>query len=499
MEGSNGSYVKITIDNISSSTVGYSTKKPKKKKTTPKNIEKEMETAMSKTSASQIELLDVGRGVVQVDTPENPDSLMRSQLTEEEERMVDRLVDAIDERDSMSVMSFGITAQQKVGKISDRLIDGAKTRDLTLVQDDLKELVATANGYNPENNKPNWLQRNVLRHTYDPMKSFIDGYDTVENKIGLVQTKLMEHRADLMNSSANLDDLYHTTLTLHREMTIHIRALQKKIDILNKEIDLKNEEVEYQKANGDEIDYGIIHESQSLIRYRDNLERQKEALFQTQVMAAQDMPTLRNMKDVDEQLMRKIQQAVTHTIPLWKKKLAMIHEASKAQNAIRVMDVVGGFTDTLVVEGAKKISEMGKIARSHVEQSLTSEEALEAVNKIVADDLLEGIQLAHDGRQARLETTKKYTQMQETLIQRMLEAQEMASDYALADSSQRGVHRLSHEETKRHQKAADAFMAIDAGVIENDDGDSLNRVPEPVVIKKPDLEERNYSMVREHA
>jgi len=374
---------------------------------------------------------DTARGVVAIKVPQNPSALMSHQLNEDDKNTVAKLRSTFDATDITGVMGFGTNAQQRIGAVADRLLSGVKSRDLTLIKDDLTQLVQTAQGYDIDDTR-NWFERWVVRKPLDTMKNFVDSFGDVEDQINTVAGKLMEHRTALMVSSESLDDLYTTTLTLYKEFYLLIVALEEEIEVKQTEIDTLTEEM---KEHPD--DPGYPHMLESLARQRDAMERQKETLHQTQTLAAQDLPTLANMKDVDLQLMNKIQQAITHMIPLWKKKLAMIVEASKSQDAISVMDVVSGFTDTLITEGAVKIRDMTKQGRDHVEKALTSQEALKKVNEIIVQMTMDTLATTEDNRKRRATASVEMNDMQLKLTQTIMDARNRAIRGELTNSANR--------------------------------------------------------------
>lgn len=437
-----------------------------------KEITKRLDELMSTT-----EIEDAGRGIVTIKTPDNPDALMRSTLTDDDRQQVAKLREVIDSSDITGVMGFGTAAQQRIGGLSDRLLAGVKSRDLTLVKDDLNVLVKTAEGYDVEDDR-NWFERWVIRKPVDTLKTFVDSFADVETQIDTVSGKLMEHRANLLQSSENLNDLYITTLNLYKELHLHIVALEEEIEAKQQEIDAIADEI---KDNPE--DRGLPHMMEAMARQRDAMERQKEALHQTQTLAAQDMPTLVNMKDVDLQLMNKIQQAINHMIPLWKKKLAMIVQASKTQDAISVMDVVSGFTDTLITEGATKIRDMTKQGREHVEKALTSEEALKKVNEVIIDMTKETIEATEQHRIRRITAAENMNKMQGDLAQTLVEARNKALRGEMLTSQKRAA--LSDMRSK-DEAVQTEFTGRN---IPSGEGSE----------QKPETRERNYSMTGKDA
>lgn len=388
---------------------------------------------------SEIEKLDKGRNIVSLGKSRDTDGLMTTKLTEEDEEFVNQLTNAIDETDQTSVMNFGTNAQKKISAVSDRLIQGVKTRDLSVVRDDLQSLVATAQGYEEGGESDGkglvgFFNKHVMRKTVDPLRSFVNSYDTVEKQIDSVQSRLLDHRVTLLESSKNLQDMYQSTMLLYKELQLHIVAIERKIEEVQEGID------DYAEGmNKEEIDPGEAHYLDTLKRQRNSLERQHEALKQTQTLALQDIPAIMSMKDVDIQLMNKVQQATNHMIPLWKKKLAMIVEASKTQDAITAMDAVGDFTDSLVVESASKIRAMTKKGIDHIDRALASTEAIAAANKEMISMVDEVVDLTEHHRELRQKATLQLTHMQRDLGESVSNARDRSTSYELTHSSKRAA------------------------------------------------------------
>jgi uncharacterized protein YaaN involved in tellurite resistance len=399
------------------------------------NEEQQLERTMK---SATLEDSDVGRGIVQIPKNRRTSALMSNKLTEEDEEIVNELVNRLDPADMVSVMSFGISAQKKTSAVSDNLLDKVKTRDLSIIREDLQELVSTAQGYNPDDD-PNWFERLVLRKTAQPLKHFIDGFHDVSDHIDSVQDKLMEHHRDLIDSMENIKDLYEGTLTLYREVYMHICALDRIIEQKQLEIDEMNNQIEATPE-----DKGLPYMLEDLVKQRDALDRQRMALVETQTLAAQDMSKLRNMKDIDMQMINKINQTMTHTVPLWKTTLAQIVEASKTQDVLTIMEAVNSFTDTLVRDGSTKIAEMQKKAYENVEKSIISKDAIRIANEAVINSTMASIETTERARVLRLETREELENMQRSVAESLITARNKALGYekkrtdhrALADHSQ---------------------------------------------------------------
>jgi len=438
--------------------------------------EYQLEKHMTNTKRNTLEDNDIAKDIVKINRSDRSKfKLMSRALTDDEQYQVDDLVARLDPTDSLSVMSFGTTAQKRTGEVSSALLNQVKARDLSIISDDLKELVATAEGCSPAD-APNWFERIVLRKAAQPLREFLDGFNDVESHIGKVETKLMEHHRDLIDSMENLRDLYEGTLIMYRELHIHIIVLEQCIEKIEAEIDEINLKLQDSSDNGD-----LAVQIEELGMQRDTLDRQRDALRRTQTLAAQDMTKLAKMKNVDEQIINKITQTMTLTIPLWKSTLAQIVEASKTKDVLDVIGAVNQFTDTLVQDGSTKIAQMHSDAYAKVEAAIVTKEAIRIANEAVKKSTIEHIQLAEEARRVRAIDNIQMIEMQEDIADSIVKARKLA----LTNEAKRSDARL--QLTKERGKD---FLDVIEKIVETKDEDAAEKEKGDGISPIPDFSSR---------
>ena len=128
---------------------------------------------------------------------------------EQDQQHVKALMNEIDIKNSNSIIFFGTKAQEQLTLISDKMLEGVRTKDIGPAGSALNEMVAILRGFKVDDldpNKQGFFSR-LLSFT-DPLAKTIQKYETVRNQVDTVCDQLERHKTILLTDITSLDRLY---------------------------------------------------------------------------------------------------------------------------------------------------------------------------------------------------------------------------------------------------------------------------------------------------
>ena len=109
-------------------------------------------------------------------------------VDKKEKANIDELIAEINMHDSNSIIFFGSKAQENVTKISDKMLEGVKNKELGSSGEALNEMVATIRGFDINELDPNAKQGFFAKlfRKMKPLAKFLQKYETVKKQIDLI-------------------------------------------------------------------------------------------------------------------------------------------------------------------------------------------------------------------------------------------------------------------------------------------------------------------------
>ena len=332
------------------------------------------------------------------------------QLEPEQQKQVHQLVEQIDLTSSTAIVTFGSDAQQNATAVSEQIMEQARNKDLGAVGGMLNDVVTEARGLDTsevkDGDKPNWFQRNILRHV-EPVAKFIQQYESAAKQVQAIVDQLEDKRLQMLKDIAHLDRLYQSTVQDFERLEVYIAAGQERLRRLDED------EIPAAKQKAESNQAMDVEELNQLVHVRDELERRVHDLQLTREVVMQALPQLRNHQNLDKSLASKIKSVVTNTVPVWKQQMAQALLIANTREAAQAVDTATDFTNDMLKQNADDMRAANKEVRSAVERGIFDIEAVEYANQQLIGTVEDTLKITDEAKKKREEDAKRLAQAEE--------------------------------------------------------------------------------------
>jgi len=339
-------------------------------------------------------------------------------------QLVEQLVKEIDVSNTQSVLFFGSKAQEQLTRISDRMLEGVKNKEIGPAGDDLNEMVATIRGFEVGDLDPNKKQGLLDRWMgkAKPVVKFLQQYEEVRKQIDMITDKLERHKTHLLTDITSLDRLYQANLDYFHTLEDYIAAGEEKL----RELD---EEVIPDKAKQAETGTEVIaaQNLRDLRAARDDLERRVHDLRLTRQVSMQSLPGIRLVQENDKGLVNKINSTIVNTIPLWRQQLATAVTIYRSSQAAETVKAATDLTNELLAANAETLKQANAETRKQLERGVFDIETVKKANAALIATIEESLQIADQGKQMRKEAVAQLEQCESELRKTLASAQAKSS------------------------------------------------------------------------
>ena len=174
--------------------------------------------------------LSAGR---KVEEKEVEKTLNYDALSKEEQKAIDDFNSKIDIADTTQILQYGASAQNKISKFSDSVLEDVKTKSSGEVGDLLSSLVAEIKEFDtdiPVEEKKGLF--GLFNNAKKQLDKIVAKYDKVENNIDKIEKNLEAHKLQMLKDIAVFDTMYEKNLEYFKEISLYIIAGEKKLEEL---------------------------------------------------------------------------------------------------------------------------------------------------------------------------------------------------------------------------------------------------------------------------
>ena len=345
-------------------------------------------------------------------------SLNYEGLTDAEKAAIDEFLTKLDITDTTQVLQYGATAQNKISKFSDDVLDNVKTKSTGAVGGLLTDLVVEIKDFDsdvPTGEEPKGLFA-IFNSFKKQIERLIAKYDIVENIIDKIEKELEGHKLQMLKDIAIFDTMYDKNLEYFKELSLYIIAGEKKLKELKEVVlpELENKA----KESGEQMDAQAVNDMASAI---DRFEKKIYDLKTTRIISIQMAPQIRLIQNNDSELVDKIQSSLINTIPLWKNQIIIALGITNAKRALESQKAVTDITNDML----KKNSEMLKQGTIEIaeesERAIVDVETLQQTNKDIIETLDKVIEIHEQGRVKREAAEVELVNIEQQLKDKLLE------------------------------------------------------------------------------
>ena len=338
----------------------------------------------------------------------------KTDLTPEEQKVVDSYVSQIDLNNTQLVIQYGAGAQKKIADFSEGALNNVRTKDMGEIGEMLTGLVAELKGFNSEEEKKGFL--GIFKKGQAKVNDLVARYDKTEANVNKV-VKIMEgHQVTLLKDVAMLDKMYETNLTYYKNLTLYIIAGKEKLAIA------KQQELPRLLKKAEES--GLPEDSQAASDYASMIERFEKKIYDlelTRNISMQMAPQIRLIQNNDTMMSEKIQSTLVNTIPLWKSQMVIAIGLNHSTQAAKAQREVTDMTNELLKKNAEALKIATVESAKEAERGIVDIETLTHTNQTLIDTLNEVVQIQADGRTKRAEAEKELSRIETEMHTKLIE------------------------------------------------------------------------------
>ncbi len=371
-----------------------------------------LEQSPAAGTAAATPQLTLGQPAAQA-TAEDSTKAQMSQLSAEEQKMVEDFATQIDITDSNTIMTYGAATQQKMADFSNKALDNVRTKDMGEVGTLLTGVVAELKGFNEEEEKG---IMGFFKKQTNKVAMMKTKYDKAEVNVNRIVDMLQQHETRLMKDSAMLDKMYDMNLQYFKELTMYILAGKKRL--------AEAENVILPQLQEKARQSGLPEDAQAARDYQEMCERFSKKIVDlelTRTIAMQTAPQIRMIQSNDIQMVDKIRSTVVNTIPLWKSQMVIalgIHNATEAAKAQRAVTDV---TNQMLLQNAEALKVATIETEKESQRGIVDIETLNKTNQSLISTFDEVMRIQAEGREKRKQAEAEMARMENELKAKLLE------------------------------------------------------------------------------
>ena len=346
------------------------------------------------------------------------DSLNYDLLTKEEKEAINEFNKKIDVYDNTQILQYGASAQNKISKFSDDVLEGIKTKDTGEVGNDLSKLVAELKSFDKA--IVDAEQMNVFEKIFSSVKKEVDKliakYSKIEKNVDTIEKSLEKQRLQMLKDITLFDGMYEKNLEYFKEISLYIIAGEKKIEELREKV--LPELQDKAKKSGDQLDIQKVNDMESIIN---RFEKKIYDLKTTRLISIQMAPQIRLLQNNEAELVEKIQSSITNTIPLWKNQMVLALGINRAKSALESQKAVTDLTNTMLKKNSETLKQGSIKIAEESERAIVDIETLKKTNQDIIETLDKVIEIHKNGRIKRQESEKELESLEQELKYKLLE------------------------------------------------------------------------------
>ena len=346
------------------------------------------------------------------------DSLNYDLLTKEEKEAINEFNKKIDVYDNTQILQYGASAQNKISKFSDDVLEGIKTKDTGEVGNDLSKLVAELKSFDKA--IVDAEQMNVFEKIFSSVKKEVDKliakYSKIEKNVDTIEKSLEKQRLQMLKDITLFDGMYEKNLEYFKEISLYIIAGEKKIEELREKV--LPELQDKAKKSGDQLDIQKVNDMESIIN---RFEKKIYDLKTTRLISIQMAPQIRLLQNSEAELVEKIQSSITNTIPLWKNQMVLALGINRAKSALESQKAVTDLTNTMLKKNSETLKQGSIKIAEESERAIVDIETLKKTNQDIIETLDKVIEIHKNGRIKRQESEKELESLEQELRDKLLE------------------------------------------------------------------------------
>ena len=319
-----------------------------------------------------------------------------SKFSQDDLNKINELAKTIDLKDSVSIMSYGAAAQNKMIQFSENTLSNVMNKDLGEVGDAITNVITELKGFNIENESKGKGLFGFFKKAGNNLSKLKTKYTNVETNIDNIVKVLEGHQRNLLKDISILDQMYNYNLEYLKELEIYIEAGKQKLNyIMTNEIPALEAKAMTSNSAQD------AQFARDLKDLANRFEKRIHDLDLTRTISIQTIPQIRLVQNNNVIMTEKIQSTIANTIPLWKNQMVLaigLHHSTEAAKAQRA---VTDTTNELLRKNAEMLKTSTVETAKESERGIVDIETLKYTNEQLISTLDEVMRIQTEGREKR--------------------------------------------------------------------------------------------------
>lgn len=283
--------------------------------------------------------------------------------------------------DYESVQHFGIEITKKLTDFSTQILDSVKVKDSPEIEGMLLGLVNELNKFNT-NELTKKKKRGFLGKLFntDKAENFVTRYKTISAVISDTKKKLEEAQYQLQKDIKTSESY----LEMNKD---YIMQLEKYIAAGDLKIEEEDAAINEQKKIIDTNDSFAVQELATREAELDAFKKKVYNLRLQRMIAIQNIPQLRLIKDGDAVLIEKIDDGITQAIPLWETQIVTSLQIGRQAAGAEITKSLSDTINSLYVQNAELLKQSAVSVAKENERGILDIESAVSVNNLIIDTI----------------------------------------------------------------------------------------------------------------
>lgn len=343
-------------------------------------------------------------------------ALEETELSEEEQRMVEQFTSQIDLSNSNIILQYGAGTQKKMADFSEKALQNVQTKDLGEIGELIIGVVSELKGFDANEEEKGFFGR--IRKSTQKLSILKSKYDKAEINVNKICKALEGHQVQLLKDAALLDKMYEQNKVYFKELSMYILAGKRKLE------QVRSTEL---PALLDKANKSGLPEDAQAAKDLDSLctrfEKKIHDLELTRMISIQTAPQIRLVQNNDTIMVEKIQSTIVNTIPLWKSQMVLAMGVEHSSQAAKAQREVTDFTNELLKKNAQKLKAATIETARESERGIVDMETLRATNESLISTLDEVMRIQMEGKEKRREAEQEIQRLEGELKTKLLQLQ----------------------------------------------------------------------------
>lgn len=354
--------------------------------------------------------------LVPVDSPNNELSTGTAlqRLTPEQLERANQIASRIDIHDPRSLMTYGSDTQRKLEQASDQVLGNATGRDNEEIAQMITTLMQTVNEVMPDDVEKArkgglfpWARKKIEQR----MLNLQVKARSIEGSIATFSGRLRSQNDKLIKNNVILKQQMETLKNYFQDLNVEIAAGEIKLQEIDEKI--MPELLEKKSATNDPF---VAQELMQIQQARSDLASHLDSLTRSQQLALLQAGQILVLQQGNSELSKKLDEAVTQVVPLWKSQMTMTLMLLGAENALKTLDVVTDTTNKLITSVSKQVKSTGIEIAKKSKESIIKMETLRDTHRNLMETIQGITEVTKDAEQKRLQAQAEISKNQDELI-----------------------------------------------------------------------------------